>query len=267
VSAAPTEARVVHAHTATMARTQFVAEQKMFWRNPMSAGFTIVFPIMFLVIFSTLNGGERLGPELGNILFTEYYVPGIVTFAVIAACFTNLSINLTRRRDDGVLKRKRATPLPMVALLGGIVGSTIVISWLMSILTTAVGVVGYHNAAPRHLLWVVVVLALGAFAFSALGLAVTIIIPNADAAPAIVNLLVFPLLFLAGTFFPVQSDTINTISDWFPIRPMQQALLAAFDPVGTGSTPSGHDLFVLAAWGLIGTVVAVRWFRWENRIA
>jgi ABC-2 type transport system permease protein len=244
---------------------QVVAEQKSFWRNPASAGFTIVFPIMFLIIFSSLNSGERLGPAYGDILFTEYYVPGIIVFAVVTACFTNLAINLVRQRDIGILKRKRSTPLPAIYLVGGLVASCIVVSAIMCLLTTVVGMVAYHNAAPRHIVWIPLILILGAATFCALGVAVTSLIPNGDAAPAIVNAVMFPLLFLSGAFFPVSNQTLIDISDVLPIRPFQQCLLAAFDPQGAGTAPSGRFLLTLAIWAAVGTFIAVRRFRWEPK--
>jgi ABC-2 type transport system permease protein len=244
---------------------QVVAEQKSFWRNPASAGFTIVFPIMFLVIFSSLNSGQRLGPEFGDILFTEYYVPGIIAFAVVTACFTNLSINLVRQRDIGILKRKRSTPLPATWLIAGLVVSCLIVSAIMLVLTTVVGMVGYGNAAPRHVVWIPLILVLGVATFCALGVAITSLIPNADAAPAIVNGVMFPLLFLSGAFFPVTNQTLVDISNVLPIRPFQQALLAAYDPQNVGAAPTGRNLLVLGIWAVVGVVIAARRFRWEPK--
>jgi ABC-2 type transport system permease protein len=243
---------------------QLVAEQRSFWRNPLAAGFTFVFPIMFLIVFSSLNTGERL-PELGNILFTEYYVPGIVTFAIVTACFTTLALNLTRQRDDGILKRKRGTPLPAWILIGGLIASSVIVSLLMTVITTVIGMVAYHNAAPSHLGWLVLVVVLGAATFCALGAAATSFIPNAEAGPAILNVLVFPLLFLSGAFFPVTNDTLNKVSNVFPVRPFQQSLIAAYDPAHTASAPTGRNLLVLVIWGAVAAFVAVRRFRWESR--
>jgi ABC-2 type transport system permease protein len=244
---------------------QLAAEQRSFWRNPTAAGFTFVFPIMFLVIFSTLNSGTKLGQAYGKISYTEYYVPGILAFAVIAACFTNLAINLARLRDDGVLKRKRGTPLPAWALLGGMIANAIVISVILSAITIVVGMVAYGNEAPRHLFWLVISLALGAGAFCALGVASTSIVPNADAAPAVTNFLVFPLLFLSGTFYPVSSHVLTVISDIFPVRPFQQALYQSTDPQHNAGHPEWRYLAILAAWLLGAVTVAAVTFRWEKR--
>src|SRR5580700_3650021 len=244
---------------------QLVAEQKSFWRNPTSAGFTFVFPIMFLVIFSTINSGAKLGQSFGKISYTEYYVPGILAFAVIAACFTNLAINLARLRDDGVLKRKRGTPLPAWALLGGMIANVIVISIILSAITIGVGIAVYGNEAPRHVLWLLLSLALGAGTFCALGVAATGIVPNTAAAPAVTNFLVFPLLFLSGTFFPVSSHVLSVISDVFPVRPFQQALYQSTDPQHNVGHPVWRYLAILAAWLLGAVIVAATTFRWEKR--
>jgi ABC-2 type transport system permease protein len=243
---------------------QLVAEQKSFWRNPLSAGFTFAFPIMFLLLFSVINGDARL-PEMGNILFTELYTSGIITFGIISACFTNLALTLTRLRDEGTLKRKRATPLPAWVLLAGMMANAVLTALIIAALTVAIGIVGFHNSLPRNPLLAVAIIALGSVTFCALGVAVTAMVPNADAAPAIVNVMIFPLLFLSGTFFPIGNETINDVVDLLPIRPFRELLFTAFDPGGVAGPLRIRYLVVLALWGIAGAVVAVRTFRWERR--
>ena len=102
---------------------------------------------------------------------------------------------------------------------------------------------------------------------SALGVAIASLVPNADAGPAIVNAIFFPLVFLSGTFFPVSPDSVLArIADFFPVRPFLQATFATFDPLEVGSRLHWGDLAVVAAWGLAAGVVAVRRFRWEPRV-
>jgi ABC-2 type transport system permease protein len=251
---------------AGLAGRQVVAEQRSFWRNPAAAGFTIIFPLMLLVVFASLNSGSRI-KELGNIRFIEYYVPGILAYAVIAACFMSLAMNLTRQRDEGVLKRKRATPLPAWALIAGLVGSAIIIAFALSIATVALGMVLYGNHAPGHPLWLVLVIMLGAITFASLGVAITAVIPNADAAPAIINIVVLPLVFLSGTFFPIGSRTVDNISNLFPVRPFQQALFDSFDPTHAVAHPAPRSLLTLGLWAVLGVLIAARTFRWDRRRA
>jgi ABC-2 type transport system permease protein len=241
---------------------QLTAEQKSFWRNPLAAGFTFVFPLMFLLLFGSLSSNDRL-PELGNIRFTEFYVPGIITFGVISACFNNLALTLSRHRDLGILKRKRSTPLPTWVLLAGMVLNAVIVALIIAALTTVIGMLVFHNDGPAHPLVVLPIIALGSATFAALGIAVTAMIPNADAGPAVVNVMIFPVLFLSGIFFPVNNDTINQITGLLPVRPFRELLMGAFDPGGIGQI-EGRNLAVMVVWALIGALVAVLTFRWEG---
>ena len=252
--------------TGGLALHQVRYEQKSYWRNPPAAVFTFVFPIMFLVIFASLNSGQRID-FLGGLKYNQYYTPGIVAFGVISACYTNLAMTLSLRRDAGILKRLRATPLPAAAMFGGLLGNAAILSVILVALVTAIGMIFYGVTFPGHFLALGAALLLGATCFCALGVAVSALIPNADAAPAIVNALLFPLLFISVVFFPVQPGSLLArIADLLPIRPFVNAVFAAFDPRlphGLAHGFAGRDLLVLALWALAASVFAVRRFRWE----
>ncbi len=147
-------------------------EQKLYWRSPSSAVFTFAFPILLLVIFATLNQGATIA-SLGGISYNQYYVPGIVAFSVISACYTNLAISLCFRRDAGTLKRIRGTPLPPAVFMAGAIGSSLVVSLLLVVLTTAVGMLFYGVTFPGRWGALGLTLAVGAFCFCGLGLAMT----------------------------------------------------------------------------------------------
>jgi ABC-2 type transport system permease protein len=105
-----------------------------------------------------------------------------------------------------------------------------------------------------------VTLVLGSASFCALGFAVASLIRNAEAAPAVVQLVLFPLIFISGTYFPIHSEVLNRIAGALPLRPFNQALIGSF------AQQAGLDwnqLAILAAWGAVGAVVAVRTFRWQ----
>ena len=244
---------------------QVAYEQKLYWRSPSSAVFTFAFPLLLLVIFATLNQTENIR-SLGGVRCNQYYVPAIVAFSVISACYTNLAIALCFRRDSGVLKRIRGTPLPPWVFMGGTIGSSLVVSILLVGLTTAVGVLCYGVTFPGRWGALLLTLIIGAFCFCGLGLAMTTVISTATASPAIVNGVLFPLLFISGTFYPVTPASIlGKIASVFPIRYFEQAMFAAFDPRVTGSGIEPGPLLVMFAWGLGAVVVAVRRFRWEPR--
>lgn len=248
-----------------IAGRQLRFEQKAFWRNPAGAVFTFAFPLLFLVVFSTLNSGARI-EERGNISFVTFFVPGIVAFGLISACYTNLAIRMTINRDLGILKRVRGTPVPTWAYLAGQVGSSVVVTFLLCTLTVALGVVAFGvEFRAGTAAGLIATLALGAACFCALGLAVSGLCPNADAAPAIVNFSVFPLVFVSGIFFPLGNAPgwLVSAAELFPVQQLADGLQYAFDPRTTGLGFNGDDLWRLLAWTVAGSVLAVRLFRWD----
>ena len=238
-------------------------ENRAFWRNPAVAFFTFVFPLMFLVIFNVLFTDEI---DIGNksIAGSNFYVPVIGAFAIITACYTNLAMSISFSKDEGILKRKRGTPLPSWAFLGGRILHSILIALLLIAIVVAFGSVFYDvevaaESLPEFLLTIVV----GAITFCSLGLAITSVVPNADAAPAVINFSILPLLFISDIFIPTANapDWITTVAEIFPIKPFSDAMKAAFNP-DVFDFEFGDLLFVLG-WGVLGIVLATRFFTWE----
>src|ERR1700692_6156 len=126
-------------------------EQKSFWRNPASAFFAFLFPIIFLVVFATLFKGQKVQVGSVQTTYDDYYIPALVACGVMGACFTNISITLSLRRDNGILKRLRGTPLPPWAFIAGVVGSSIIVSIVLALLTTGFGIVVYGVHVPEHI--------------------------------------------------------------------------------------------------------------------
>jgi ABC-2 type transport system permease protein len=242
-------------------------EQKSYWRNPAAAVFTFAFPLLFLVIFTAINGNKTVDIRGGSVKFAQYYVPAIVAFGLISACYTNLAFTVCIRRENGLLKRSRGTPLSPALYLAGIVGNVIVISAILTTLLIALGVIAYGVTFPNHFPALLVAIVVGAFCFSALGIAVSTFVPNEDAAPAIINFILFPLLFISGTFGPVSSTSaLGKIAAVFPVRHLLQAMVGAFNPFGGGTGIVASHTLIMLAWGIGGVVVSVRRFQWEPRI-
>ncbi|MDQ3572047.1 MAG: ABC transporter permease [Actinomycetota bacterium] len=252
---------------AALAWHQFRTDQIVFWRSPASVFFTVVFPLIFLFIFTGIFGGETIA-EYGGISVSTYYVPGIITLAVVSATTQSLAINLTEARESGRLKRIRATPLPAWAFVAGRVGNAFITSVMMVVLVTAIGAVLFDVGVPMNTLpGLLVTLLVGAFAFSCLGFALTAAIPTEDAGPPITNVAVLPLYFLSGVFIPDTElpDGVLRFSELFPIRHFFESFFAAFDPATAGAGIELGNLAIVAAWGVAGLLVALRWFRWTPR--
>lgn len=252
---------------ATVFRRQLGYEQKSFWRTPAAAFFAFVFPIIFLVVFATLFKGQTAHVGNVKVSWNDYYIPALITFGVIGASFTNIAISLAIRRDTGVLKRFRGTPLPPWAFLAAVVTSAIIVAAILTALTIVFGIVVYGVHVPQHIGALMLTLAVGAGTFCALGLAMTVFIPNAESGPAIINGILLPIVFISGTFFPVDPTSILAkIAEYFPVRHFITAMFSSFDPAHTSSTGiEGNDLIIMTAWGAVALLVAVRRFRWEPR--
>ncbi len=191
----------------------------------------------------------------------------MAAFSVITACYNNIAISLTFQRDTGVLKRVNGTPLPAGVYLAARIVHALVTAVLLVAITVVFGRVAYSADIPTSaaLLRFLVMLVVGAAAFCALGLAVTAIIPNFDAAAPIVNATILPLLFLSGVFIPLGDDAPGWIT-WtariFPVKHFADGMQAGF----LGTSFRWTDVLIVGLWGIGGLLVAVRRFTWEPRV-
>jgi ABC-2 type transport system permease protein len=258
-------AQVMNTAALTLSQARYV--NKAFWRNPASAFFIFAFPLMFLVIFTALLGHGTIRVSPTQVVdINTYYVAAMASFGVISACYTNIAISVSFQRDTGVLKRTNGTPLPSSAFLGARMVHALFVAILLVVITAGFGRAAYSASIPTGptLLRFLVMLLVGAASFCALGFAITAVIPNADAAPAIVNASVLPLLFLSGVFIPLGTNApswILWIARIFPVYHFAQGMQAGF----LGTAFHWTDVLVVAAWGVAGLLLAIRFFSWEPR--
>jgi ABC-2 type transport system permease protein len=245
---------------------QFRYVNKAFWRNPASAFFTFAFPLMFLVIFTALLGHNTVHIGARKIDTSTYYVASMACFAVITASFNNIAISLAFQREEGILKRANGTPLPASSFLGARILHAAAVAIVLVVITAAFGRLAYNASLPTGptLLRFILIVLVGAAAFCALGLAATALIPNSDAAAAIVNAIVLPLEFLSGIFIPFGDNTpswILWVAKVFPIRHLAVGMQAGF----LGTPFNWVDVLIVAAWGVAGLLLSIRFFSWEPR--
>ncbi len=237
-----------------------------FRRSPAATFFTVVLPIIFLVIFTSIFGNEIISSTGARV--ATVYVPGILALALVSANFMNAAIVTVIRRESGVLKAMRATPLPPWVYVGGQVVASLVLTAFMTALVIGIGWLGYSvEVQPGAVPSLLITLGVGAAAFSALGLAVTCVCTSEQAAPAITNMCVLPLYFVSDVFIPSDGAPrwMTFIGDIFPIKHLAVALGRTFDPFSEGvPLPAWHWL-ILGAWGVFGVLVTLRFFRWTPR--
>jgi ABC-2 type transport system permease protein len=249
-----------------LAAREIYFANKIFWRNPPAVFFTFAFPLMFLAIFNLFGGEGR--PTTTDVAGSTFFVPAIVAFSLISACYTNIAITLCFLRDEGVLKRMRGTPLPAWVYMAGRIVHATAIGLLLVAITVAAGAIFYDVEVPTTTMPAfITTILVGSGAFTALGLATTPAVPNAEASPAVVNGLILPLLFVSDVFFPLNDPPtwLDVTTNVFPVRHLSEALQIAFSPFTDGAGFSWDHLAVLALWGVAGAAIAALFFTWEPR--
>ena len=237
-------------------------QQRLFWRSHESAFFTFLLPIILLLLL-----GSAYGDSIEeNVKGSTFLLAGMLGYGVVATAFAGLAITLVVRREAGVLKRVRGTPVPTGVYLAAVIVSTLVTIALLVVTQLLVGVYAIGAEWPEAPLSFLLTILLGAAAFAALGLAITGAIKSAEGSSAIVNALYLPMTFLSGAFFS-QTDMprfLEAIGNVLPLTYLLRLLRDEFVAgEGLGSSPGA--IAVLAVWGAIGLVLAVRMFKWEPR--
>ena len=237
-------------------------------REPLALFFALVFPLLFFVIISALFGNATIDERAG-VRVAQFMAPAFAAFGVVMATFSGLAIGLAEAREDGVLKRLRGTPLPPAVLIAGRVVAGGAVAFGAVLLLQVVGVLAYDvQIVWRTLPATLLTLLVGVFCFSALGLAVAALAPNGQVAIALTTGVVVPLSFISDIFAPAATQLprwLDVIGWFFPLRHLANALGDATNPYLTGSGFYPDHLAVMAAWGLLGAVVAVRRLSLEPR--
>ena len=222
----------------------------------------MILPLIFLVLFTSIFGNETLdnGAKVATL-----YVPGILTLAIASATTVNLAITMTARRERGILKRVRGTPIPPWIFIVSQMLAGAVIAIVMTVIISIIGRVAYgvslqFETFPSLVLSLIV----GAMSFAALGLAITTLISSEDAAPAVTNAIMLPLYFISGVFVPSSQvpDWVQTIGDLFPVSHLNQALQESYNPFADGPAWPWNHWLVILGWGAFGAIVTLKTFRW-----
>jgi ABC-2 type transport system permease protein len=243
---------------ATLAWRQYRLERRLFWRNPSAAFFNFLLPLLFLGFFGAIFSGNQ--HDLNVI------VPGIAGMSVMSTTFTALAFNMTFLREQGVLKRIRGTPMPGISYLLGIAGNAVTNTAVQIAIITVAGRAFFGTGWPRDWAELVVFVAAGVVCFASLGVAFSHAIPNFDSAPAYVNAVFLPVIFVSGVFYDATHvpGFLKGIAEALPLKHLIDGLSGAMVN-GTSLSTNISSLGVIAAWAVLGIALAVRGFSWEQR--
>jgi ABC-2 type transport system permease protein len=237
---------------------QYRLERRMFWRNPSAAFFNFFLPLLFLALFGAIFGDDQ---DMLDVL-----VPGIAGMSVMSTTFSALAMNMTFLREQGVLKRMRGTPLPTGAYLGGVAANAVTNAVVQITLVVLAGRLFFGVGWPADWLELVVFVLAGVTCLAALGVAWSHVIPNFDSAPAYVNIVFLPVIFISGVFYDVDNTPafLRDIAQALPLTHIIDGLSGAM-VTGRGLGDNLSALAVVGVWTVGGVLLAIRGFSWESR--
>ena len=238
-------------------------QQLVFWRSREAALFIFLFPLLLFVLLGSVYSGKIYGLPASWALLA-----GMIGYGCANTAFAGLAIQLVVRREGGILKRLRATPLSPLAYITGMLASTMLVFVLQVVGLFVLGRVLYGTPFPHAVGSLVLAVLFGAAVFAALGVATASLIHSADGSSAVVNFILIPMGFLTGSFGPTRHYPafLRAIGDVLPLKYFIQIMNAVYlhkHAIWTKGTALG----VLAAWGATALVVAALKFRWEPREA
>jgi ABC-2 type transport system permease protein len=240
---------------------QVKSEQRVFWRSREAAIFIFVFPPLLYLLVGAIYGGEIDGKPAADVLLA-----GLIGYGCANTAFGGLAITQVLRRENGILKRLRGTPLPAATYLVAVVVSVLFVFALQMLVTLALGVTLYDAKGPERWGQMGLLVLFGGVAFAGLGFGAASLIHSAEGASAVVNLAILPMAFLSGSFGPTRSypEGLQAIADVLPLTYYNRLLERAYlDDLSIFGDPTA--ILVVSAWGVAGYLVARRWFRWSPR--
>jgi ABC-2 type transport system permease protein len=237
------------------------AEQLVFWRSREAAFFIFLFPLLLFVLLGSVYSGKIYG-----VPAPEALLAGLVGYGCANTAFAGLAIQLVLRRENGILKRLRATPLPPATYVAALLVSTLIVFALQTLALFLIGRAFYGTPFPEAIGSFVAAIVIGAAVFAALGTATASVIRSAEGSSAVVNFILLPSAFLTGSFGPTRHYPafLRAIGDVLPLKYFINLVNAVYLR-GHGFWTQPQALAVLAAWGAAGLVFTVFRFRWEPR--
>ena len=239
-------------------------------RSPVGMFFTIGLPLIMLVLFNALFGDGTVDTPGGSWSVQQFYTGGLAAFTAVSATYTNLVNVVPIRRDEGILKRWRSTPIAPSVYLAGWILSALSIALLGVVIQLTLGVVAYDLTIEfAKVPAMIVTFVVGVSAFAALGLAVAGLVPNADSAPAVANATILPLAFVSDIFIVVDEPPrwLDVVGNVFPLKPFVNSFQNTLNPFVEAPGFTWDKLAFVALWGVAGAVIATRTFSWEPSVS
>ena len=237
-------------------------EAKLFLREPVGAFFTLVFPLMFLFLFGSISGNEPT-PMFGGQRTIDAAIPSLTAMIIGTTGLMSTTITMATYRENGVLRRLRTTPVSPLVVLAAQVIVVFAMTCLGMLLLIAAGMLVYHVHFEGNAFSVLAGFVLSSLSFFGIGFILAGTMPTVRTAWVAAMVLLYPMMFLSGAFFPVEllPAAVQKVSAFTPLTYVVNLLRGLW----TGQPWGKHllDVGVLAGMLLLGIIVSVKTFRWE----
>ncbi|MEE1787876.1 ABC transporter permease [Streptomyces sp. SP17BM10] len=247
-------------HTVHAVRRLATVEARLFLRDPLTAFFSLVFPVLLLVVLGCIPALRRTSPDLHGMSTIQLYAPILAVFTLLLLGLNGLPSLLAAYRERGVLRRMSASPVRPGLLFGALVPMYVGIA-SVSVLLVVLGGLALGVPLPRQPLGFLLAFVLAAAAMMSVGLLIAAFVPSAKAGNAVGALAFFPMMFFSGIWLPREMSPalLDRIGDFTPSGAAVQALQDSWN----GHFPHAVALLTLAAYAVLAGGAAAKLFRWE----
>jgi ABC-2 type transport system permease protein len=236
-------------------------QQLVFWRSREAAIFIFIFPLLLFLLLGSVYTGRIYGVPAAQALLA-----GLIGYGCANTAFAGLAIQLVVRRENGILKRLRSTPLTATTYIAALLTSTLIVFVLQVIALLVLGRLLHHTPLPRAFGSLALAIVIGAAVFAAIGVASASLIRSAEGSSAVVNFILLPMAFLTGAFGPTlhYPRFLRALGEVLPLKYFVDLVNAVYLH-NHAIWEKGAALGVLAAWAATALAVAAFKFRWEPR--
>jgi ABC-2 type transport system permease protein len=253
-----------------------ILELKMYFREKEAVFFSFAFPIVMLLMFSVIFGPSFNKGDTAGVTAARFFLPGMVSAGVMLTSFQSISLSVSTERDDGTLKRLRATPIPPVSYFLGKIGLVAVTSMAQFALLLLIAALAFGVQLPTDsqrwvtFFWVFV---MGVATGTVLGIAYSSVSTSARSAGAVIIAPVLILQFISGVYFAFRDlpEWLKQVASVFPLKWIAQGMRSVFFPESwqtqemARTWEHGRTALVLLLWLVIGLLLCARTFRWTKR--
>ncbi len=208
---------------------------------------------------------EQVEVDSLNTSFMDWFLPGIIALSLMNTGIIGISTAFVTFREKGILRRIKVTPFPLWKFLSARVLGAMIVGLLSTVVLISLAMLLFGANVRGNWLLIALAIVLVSTCMLSIGAGIAAIARNVETAAGLANMLTFPMMFLSGVFFPIDS-----MPDWMrpimAVMPLRYGVEALREPMlyGNGIGAIWMELLILAGISIVAIAVAVRFFTWDS---